>query len=183
MLFCMKFIRAAALIPFLACSPPPPQAPTYPKSVEGTSNAVVVRGQYEPVALDQIDRVSIDNGKIVLHGPSTSVTVGPPPTADMSQSRRHWSLTTENELKDGQRALTFTHNMSIEDFTIELPVGSAELRYGSFADREEGEVMVLAWGAASKSFWGYLTIKGARGAPGAPGARGTQGAPGSSPPH
>src|SRR5262245_10641757 len=124
MLWCMKLVRVAAIVPLLACSTAPPPAPTYPKSLEGTSTTVVVRGQYEPVALDQIDRVSIDNGKIVLHGSSTTVTVGPPPTADMSQSRRHWALTTENELKNGLRALTFTHNMSVEDFTLELPIGS-----------------------------------------------------------
>jgi hypothetical protein len=175
----MRLVRVAAIVPLLACSTAPPQAPTYPKSLEGSSNAVVVRGQYEPVALDQIDRVSIENGRIVLHGSSSTVTVEPPPTADMSQSRRNWALTTENELKDGQRALTFTHNMSVEDFTIDLPVGSAEIRYGTFADQKEGEVMVLAWGAESKSYWGYVTIKSARGARGAPGASGAPGDPAS----
>jgi hypothetical protein len=122
---------------------------------------VTVRGHYEPVALEQIDRVSVDGGKLVLDGGGASVAVTLPASADTSQPTRHWALTTEREVGTGRRSLTFTHNQSVEDFTVELPIEDAEIRFGVFAGRESGEVMAFAWGQKSKSYWGYLTIMGA----------------------
>ena len=156
-------IRAAALFLVVAlataCSPAPLASPG-PFPITATSKDVQVKGEYSSIALDRVDRVTIANGKIVIHGAAGSVTVDPPAGADASKPTRTWALTTETEV-GRKRLITFTHAMSIQDFTIELPEGDDELRYGVFSTPQAGEVMVLAWGSNSKSYWGYLTIHGA----------------------
>jgi hypothetical protein len=157
-------IRSAALVLVLtlttACAPAPLSNPG-PFPITGTSDDVQVKGEYSSIALDRVDRVSIENGKIVVHGSAGSVALEPPAGADTSQPTRTWALTTETEA-GRKRLVTFTHAMSIQDFTIELPEGDDELRYGVFANHQSGEVMVFAWGSNSKSYWGHLTIHGAQ---------------------
>jgi hypothetical protein len=157
-------IRPAALFLVLAlttgCSPAPLSSPG-PFPIPSTSADVQVKGEYSSLALDRVDRVSIENGKIVVHGSAGSVALEPPAGADTSKPTRTWALTTETEA-GRKRLVTFTHAMSIQDFTIELPEGDDELRYGVFSNPEGADVMVFAWGSNSKSYWGYLTIQGAQ---------------------
>jgi hypothetical protein len=137
-----------------ACSRPAAQSAT----LEGESKTHVVRGEYARVALPQVDGLALANGKLVVRGGSESVTIDPPASADPAQPNRRWTLVTESAAT-GKRVVTFTHETSIEEFTIELPESEAELHYGALASRAGGDVLVFAWGADSRSYWGYVTIK------------------------
>jgi hypothetical protein len=133
------------------------QAGAQSTPISATSSTHAVRGELVPVALDRVGRVSVDKGKLVLHGSLLTVAVDPPASADVSQPTRVWALTTEAHV-DGKRVVTFTHSESVEDFSIELPGSDAELLYGVFPSKTGGEVMVLAWGSETRCYWGYLTI-------------------------
>jgi hypothetical protein len=173
----MRAIASVFLIAMLpACSTA--AGPDQPVAISGESKTVTVRGQYQAIGLDRVDRVSIESSKLVLHGSTASVTIDAPASADLKRPTRHWSLVTEASLAEGRRrSITFTHGMELDEFTIELPGSEAPLRFGTFTN-PDGEVMVFAWGADSRSYWGYVTIKGAKGAQGARGARGARGAQG-----
>jgi hypothetical protein len=152
------FLSAAAATLMVACS----KLSATGGPVAGESNTLVVTGQFSPVAIESVERVSIDNGRLVLHGASTTATVDLPTSTDTSQANRGWTLVTEGE--DGDvRSLTFTHEMSLDDFTLELPNSPAPLKYGSFAGRDGHDLLVFAWGAASKSYWGWVRIERKRG--------------------
>jgi hypothetical protein len=133
------------------------KATVYPAPLAGSSTTVVVRGQYAPIALDRVDALSVEDGKLTVHGSAAKVTVDLPATVDVSQPTRHWALITEADTGRA-RAVTFTHEESLDDFTIELPPGNAPIHYGVFSGRTGDEVMVFAWGAESRSFWGYAAI-------------------------
>jgi hypothetical protein len=140
------------------------QSITYPAPLTGSSKTLAVRGEYAPVALDRIEGVAIENGKIVLRGSSASVVIDPPASADVAKPTRHWALVTEADA-GGRRALTFTHSESLDDFTIELPATEEGVRYGAFSGTGGNEVMVLAWATESRSYWGYVTIERLAGGP------------------
>ena len=93
----------------------------------------------------------------VVRGSFESVTVALPAGADAAKPVRHWALVTEANVNDA-RMLTFTHDQSLDDFTLELPPTEAEMHYGVFEGRDGAEVMVLTWGADAKCYWGYVTI-------------------------
>jgi hypothetical protein len=133
------------------------QAPAYPAPLIGASRTHVVRGEYSAVALASVDGVSVRDGKLILRGPLGTLSIAPPASADLSKPTRHWALTTESNA-GSKRELTFTHAQSIEDFTIEMPAGSGEVLYGVFEATAGTEVMVLAWGAETESYWGYVTV-------------------------
>lgn len=126
----------------------------------GSSQTLAVRGEYASVALDRVDALTIDGGKLrlLVRGGSNSVTLDPPASADPAQPNRHWALVTEST-NGGKRVVTFTHDMSLDDFTIELPPSDADLHYGALASRTGGDVLVLAWGANGRSYWGYVSIR------------------------
>ena len=54
--------------------------------------------------------------------------------------------------------MTFTHETTLDDFTLDLPASDAPLRYGTLGGRSGDDVLVFAWGENSKSFWGWVTI-------------------------
>jgi hypothetical protein len=135
------------------CSHPVPRS----GSIVGVSQTVTVRGNYSPVALDRVDRLSLEGGKLILHGSSSTVTVDPPPAADPAKPDPHWALATER-LTDTGRIVTFTHDMSLDDFSIELPRSEAPLRFGGFSGRDGNDVLIVAWGENSRSFLAELTI-------------------------
>jgi hypothetical protein len=118
---------------------------------------MTVSGEYAPLALDRVARVTIEEARLVVHGSSTNVSVDLPAGADPSRTTRHWALVTEGHI-DGRRTLTFTHSESLEDFTIQLPESEGALRYGGFEGRDGAEVLVFAWGEAAASYWGWVTI-------------------------
>jgi hypothetical protein len=146
-------ILAALLFVLPGCSHPP----AGPTDVVGSSQKYVVKGQYAPVALDQVDSLTIENGRLVIHGLSASQTVDLPAAADATKPDPHWALTTENDA-GAKRAMVFTQDESLDDFTIELPAGDAEMHYGILAGPNGADVMLLAWGDKSQCYWGYVTI-------------------------
>jgi hypothetical protein len=136
------------------CSQPVISAST---ALSGSSQTLEVSGSYAPAAIDRVDRLTIDGGKLVLHGSASTLAVDIPPTANPEQPDSHWALVTESDTGRG-RVLTFTHDMSLDDFTIELPSSEAPIRYGGFSGRDGNDVMVLAWGEGSRSYYAQLTI-------------------------
>ncbi len=148
-------VLSAALVMFSGCS----SASTAkgPTSIQGSSQTVTVTGEYQPIAIDQIDRLSVERGKLVLHGSSATVIVDLPPATDPAKANQQWALVTEGE-ENGKRTLTFTHEQSLDDFTISLPAGDAELRYGTLSGRAGDDVVVFAWGRDSRSYWGFVTV-------------------------
>ena len=124
----------------------------------GQSGTLAVSGEFQPVTLDTVERVSIDGSRLVLHGTLGSAAVELPPNADPAQTNRGWALVTEGE--NGEtRTLTFTHEMSLDDFTLVLPASAAPLKYGSFAGRDGADMLVFAWGADSQCYWGWVAIR------------------------
>ena len=107
-----------------ACS----QASASGGPLTATSRTLSVNGEYQPVELDRVDRVSIDGSRLILHGEHGTAAVDLPANADPSQANRGWALVTEGE-GDQTRTLTFTHEMSLDDFTLELPASPAPLKY------------------------------------------------------
>jgi hypothetical protein len=122
-----------------------------------TSTTVTAAGEYHPVDLDGVEHLTIENGKLVLHGASRSVTVDLPPAADPEQRNRGWALVTEGE-SDEARTLTFTQETSLEDFTIAVPTGDGQVAYGSLGARDGGDFLLFAYGTAPKAYWGYVRI-------------------------
>ena len=151
--------RVAALVVsicfLIACARPAAQ----PGAITGASKTQAVRGEYAPVTLAEVDRVSIEGGRLVLHGGAARVTVDLPAGVDTSQPTRNWALTTDTSA-GSQTSYTFTHAESLDDFTIELPATDRELRYGVFKNGSGAEVMALAWSHEGKSYFGWITITG-----------------------
>lgn len=133
------------------------QAVTYPAPLTGSSQTMVVRGQYETVALDRVEGVSLDDGKLTLRGSSASVALAPPASADLSRPTRNWALVTETSA-GATRVLTFTHAETLDEFTLELPASEAQIYFGVFGGPADTEVMILTWGQDSRCFWGHVTI-------------------------
>ena len=123
----------------------------------GSSSTLTVRGEYAAVAVDGVDGISVRDGRLVVRGPSSTVSVDLPPVADPTQLNRGWALVTEGVAGD-KRSLTFTHETTLDDFSIELPGSDAQMRYGSMAGRGGEDVLVFAWGDHTPSYWGYVTI-------------------------
>ena len=103
--------------------------------------------------------MTIENGKLVLHGANGTATVDLPPNADPEQQNRGWALVTEGESTDeGTRTMTFTQEMSLEDFTITVPAADGQVAYGSLGGRDGKDVLLFAYGAGARAFWGWATI-------------------------
>ena len=140
-----------------------------PVPVTGTSKTMTVKGQYQPLRIDEVGGVTLKGAQLVVRGSFESVTVDLPPAADPATVTRHWALVTESNLGD-RRVLNFTHDESLDDFTLEVPASDGDIRYGVFANRAGGgEVMVFAWGSQARCFWGYVTIDRAAPTPSPPG--------------
>ena len=126
-------------------------------AVVGTSKTLTVRGEYNAVAIDQIDGMALRDGKLALRGSQATIAVDLPSAADATKPGRGWALITETGTGD-RRSVTFTHETTLDDFTLELPASNAPLRYGSLAGKNGDDVLVFAWGENSQSFWGWVTI-------------------------
>jgi hypothetical protein len=149
--------RRLALIPLqvlviAACA----QAAADRGPLTGQSKTMTVRGEYSAVAIDQVDGMSLRDGRLALRG-STTTIIDLPPMADASKAGRGWALVTETAAGTN-RVLTFTHETTLDEFTLELPASEAPLRYGSLGGRNDEDVLVFAWGIAGRSYWGYVTI-------------------------
>ena len=145
---------ALAASAFAAGCSHPPEGPV---EITGTSAKFVVKGQYAPIALDEVQSLSIDNGKLVVHGAASNQMIDIPASGDAAKPDPHWALTTETDAS-GKHLVVFTQDMSTDDISIELPTGNADLHYGTLTGPNGTDVMLLAWGAKSRCYWGYLTI-------------------------
>jgi hypothetical protein len=125
----------------------------------GTGGSVPVKGHYQPLRIDEVGTVTLKDGRLVVRGSFESVTIDLPPFVDTARVVRHWALVTESLADNGRKVLNFTHDESLEDFTIDVPATDAEIRYGVFANRSGGgDVMVLTWGREARCYWAYLVI-------------------------
>ena len=156
----MKFARLASIAMLFmslttsACSKPlPEQGP-----LTATAEKVTAAGEYRSVALAGIERMTIDNGKLVLHGSSGTLTIDLPANADPEQRNRGWALVTEGE-SDEARTLTFTQETTLEDFTITVPAGEGQVASGSLGGRDGNDVVLFAYGSAPNAYWGWVTVK------------------------
>ena len=151
--FRLAAVVVASLIGLVGCAPAAAQS----RPIKRVSKTVSVEGQYSSLALDKVDSVAMENGQLVVRGSFESVAVALPAGADAAKPVRHWALVTEANVNDS-RMLTFTHDQSLDDFTLELPPTEAEMHYGVFEGKDGAEVMVMTWGADAKCYWGYVTI-------------------------
>ena len=125
----------------------------------GSSKTLTVRGEYSAVALDEVAGMALQDGKLALRDSEKQVALlDLPQTADATRPGRGWSLVTE-AAANGHRTVTFTHETTLDDFTLDLPPSDAPLRYGSLGGKSGDDVLVFAWGEHSKSFWGWVTIQ------------------------
>ncbi len=139
----------------IACTTPLPEQGPLPV----TGERVTVTGEYRKVAIDSVERMTIEHGKLVLHGAVGTATVDLPPNADPTQTNRGWALVTEGDsTEQGTRTMTFTQEMSLEDFTITVPAADGQVAYGSLGGRDGKDVLLFAYGAGSRAFWGWATI-------------------------
>jgi hypothetical protein len=135
------------------CSHPPEG----PVDITGTSTKYIVKGQYAPIALDDVQSLGIENGKLVVHGSASNQTIDVPASADAAKPDPHWALTTESDAS-GKHFIVFTQDMSTDDISIELPTMNADLHYGTLTGPNGSDVMLFAWGEKSHCYWGYVTI-------------------------
>ena len=123
----------------------------------GTSSTLTVSGEYKRSGIDAVERIAIEDGKFVLHSTANTEPHDLPPTADPAQQNKGWALVTEGE-EDGSRRLTFTHETSLDDFTIVVPASDGQVSYGSLGGRDGNDVLLFAYGSGSKTYWGWATI-------------------------
>ncbi len=127
-------------------------------TIVGESKTLDVSGTYAPLVLDSVDHLAREDGKVLVYGPTNGVVVEVPADTDTSQPNPAWRLVTESDA-GASRRVTFTHDMSLEDFSIELPKSPAELHYGAFLSRDGGSILIFAWGEGFRSYWGWVTIR------------------------
>ena len=155
----MSLSRLVFLMPLVfaamsgACSHPLPEE----GPLTGTSRNLTVSGEYKRVAVDAVDRLTLENGKIVVHSPSASVTLDIPAGADAQQKRPGWALVTEGE-SERARSLSFTHEISLDDFTIEVPPSPGQVAYGTLTGKSGGDLVVFAYGSGSRCYWGWVDV-------------------------
>jgi hypothetical protein len=156
-LFTLVALLSAACAETPEPPPPPPAEDPTPRPLTASSDTLTVNGEYAAIALDQVNGLAVENGKIAVRGANSSTLVDPPASADVTRPSRRWMLVTEADV-DNKRVLVFTHEESLDDFTVELPSSEAPMRFGVFERPGGGEVLVLAWGEDSRSYWGHVTI-------------------------
>jgi len=154
----IRFLSVLFAMSLVACTSKaaaPPLADNGPFT--GTSNTLAVSGEYKRSAIDAVERIAIEDGKLVLHSTANTEPHDLPPTADPAQQNKGWALVTEGE-EAGARRLTFTHETSLDDFTILVPASDGQISYGSLGGRDGNDVLLFAYGSGSKTYWGWATI-------------------------
>jgi hypothetical protein len=125
--------------------------------VTGRSKTLTVSGQYRRISLEAVERISVSDGKLIVHAPSSELAVDLPADADPDQKNRGWALVTEGE-DEPLRTLTFTHETSLDDFTIQVPASEGQVAYGSLGGRDGKDVLLFAYGSGKKCYWGWVEI-------------------------
>jgi len=146
---------AAASCAGRAANQTPPDGAT---PIAGESEKFDVSGVYQPITIDRVDGLGRENGRVIVKGPAGNVPIDVPATVDMTQPNQAWRLVTEST-RDGQRYLTFTHETTLDNFTIHVPDTAGEMHYGAFLATDGGSVLIIAWGDEGHSYWGWVTVK------------------------
>lgn len=149
-----RLCAAFVLLANVGCSRPLAENGTFTTS----SASATATGEYNRVDIDSVERISIEDGKLVLHGTGKSVTLDLPANADPDQKNRGWALVTEGE-GDGSRTLTFTQETSLEDFSVTVPAADGRVAYGSLGGRDGRDVVLFAYGSSNKAYWGFANIE------------------------
>jgi len=150
---CATFVLLASV----GCSKPLAENGTFTTS----SASATATGEYKRVDIDSVERMSIEGGKLVLHGTGGSLTLDLPANADPDQKNRGWALVTEGE-GDGSRTFTFTQETTLEDFSVTVPAAAGRVAYGSLGGRDGRDVVVFAYGSESKAYWGWAMVEKSR---------------------
>ena len=125
--------------------------------LNGTSSKLAVTGEYTRVQVDAVDRLTLEGGKLVIHSPNSSVTLDVPAGADAQQKQPGWALVTEGEREDA-RSLSFTHEISLDDFSIDVPPSPGQVAYGTLSGKSGHDLLVFAYGSGGKCYWGWVDI-------------------------
>jgi hypothetical protein len=131
-----------------------------PHTITASSDVYTVAGQYSRVPLDRVDGLTIEQGKLMLHGAPANIAIDLPAGANPERPTRHWALVSDAHL-EGRRLVTFTETESVTDFALDLPDGEAPLWFRVFDRPAGGEVLVFASGdakAGEPSIFGFVTI-------------------------
>src|SRR3954466_7965844 len=136
------------------CSRPLPDRGTF----SDNSTTASATSEYSRIDVDSVERISIEDGKLVVHGANRSVTLDLPANADPEQKNRGWTLVTEGET-DGTRTFTFTQETSLEDFSVTVPAASGQVAYGSLGGRDGKDMVVFAYGTDNKAYWGWARVE------------------------
>lgn len=148
-------LTAPLLVATVACARPLPEE----GAISVDAEKVTVTGAYHPVKVDGVERMTIENATLILHGQTGQASVPLPPNADPDQKNKGWALVTEGDGDDDHsRTLTFTQENSLEDFTISVPAAPGQVTYGSLGGRDGHDVLIFAYGTTEKSYWGWATI-------------------------
>jgi len=147
---CATFVLLASV----GCSKPLAENGTFTTS----SASATATGEYKRVDIDSVERMSIEDGKLVLHGTGGSLTLDLPANADPDQKNRGWALVTEGE-GDGSRTFTFTQETTLEDFSVTVPAAAGRVAYGSLGGRDGRDVVVFAYGSGNKAYWAWANIE------------------------
>jgi hypothetical protein len=83
-----------------------------PHTVAASSDVYTVAGQYSRVPLDRVDGLTIEQGKLMLHGPPANIAIDLPAGARAERPTRHWALVSDAHL-EGRRLVTFTETESV----------------------------------------------------------------------
>src|SRR4051812_11114481 len=109
------------------------RAPKGPVDITGTATKYIITGRIEPIEMNRVDSVSIEEGTFVVHGVGLAKE-HLPADADPAKPSGHWQLTTETE-KGKNRAVTFTHDDTLDEFQIELPASDGDIHYGTLKSK------------------------------------------------
>ena len=151
-----RFLVLASIVLVAACSPVPREGGPIP--LGASSDTLDVSGAYQPIAIDTVERLTVEAGRLIIHGASGQVAIElPPGVGEPRPGGQQWAIVTEGQAPD-KRSVTFTHEQSLDDVTINLPAGARGLRYGTLAAEGDGDVVVFAWVAAERSYWGFVRI-------------------------
>ncbi len=141
-----------------ATSPAPfAEVITTPRRLDVTSKSMTVRGEFRSLAVDRVEGLQLADGRLVARGSASTVLIEVP-AADLAHATRRWTLVTDANLEAG-KLLVFTHEESLDEVEVTRPPTDATVRFAVFEGRDGGEVLVLAWGESSRSYWGWVSMR------------------------
>ena len=102
-------VPLAAVLVVTGCAPAAAQA----VPLTSVGGSVKVKGQIQPLRIDEVGSVTLKDGRLVVRGSFESVTIDLPAFVDTARVVRHWALVTESANDADKRVLNFTHDESL----------------------------------------------------------------------